>query len=190
MSYAWKTLFVQRAGRKGRWPGPRGPGRGRPAGWTRSRTRQWVPRASDLCRKNACWTVPGGEPWAGLGQPPGWSGLATELSQGVRSQAGGPGVGPELAVAGDGGVQARFAHLLLCLVGDHGHPCTQTQRLRLGMVTSPSGVIHLTFPLCVLFLERVSVLWCSCPSGHIQRTSQKPAGVAGHSVVSARSLGG
>lgn len=69
-----------------------------------------------------------------------------------------------------------------------GIPCAQTRHLRQG--TSPSGEIHLVFPLGVLFLERASDLWCSRPLGHFQRMSQKPAGVAGCSVVSAGSLGG
>ena len=122
MSCAWKMLFVQRAGGTrgaGRGPGAR---EGGPAGWTRSRTRHWVPGASGLCRRNARWTVPGWEPQTGLGQPPGWWGVATELSQGVRSQAGGPGVGPEL-MAGDRGASRPGSHTCFpALVGDHGHP--------------------------------------------------------------------
>lgn len=107
----------------------------RGAGWgpgARERGACWVDsledptlgaRASGLCRRNARWTVPGGDPRAGLGQPPGWWGLATELSQGVRSRAGGPGVGPELAVAGDRGASRPGSHTCFpALVGDHGHP--------------------------------------------------------------------
>lgn len=123
-----------------------------------------------------------GSPGLGWGGRLGREG-STEPSQGVRSRAGGPGVGPELMVAGDRGASRPASHTVsLALVGDRRQPlrpdsntCIRGQAL---WRDSPR------FPLGVLFLEQAR-RWCSRPSGHFQRMSQKPVS-RGRSVALAR----
>lgn len=190
MSCAWKTLFVQRAGGEGALVGARGAqGQEGPAGvgpledptldarGFRSESQKCL---LDGARRGA----PG---WAGVAA---WAGEgSTEPSQGVRSRAGGPRVGPELMVAGDRGASRPASHTgFSALMGDRRHPLRSDTTPASG--DKPLWRDSPRFPLGVLFLEQASDLWCSHPSGHLQRMSQKPAGVAGRFVVLARSLGG